>query len=105
MPFGLTNTPAIFQNLVNDILQYILNMFVFVYLDDIHIFSPDEETHKGHVWKVFQWLLENQLYVKAERCEFHKPSVPFLVFVLSEVGEQDGSCQSFCSCRLGHAPF
>lgn len=38
MPFGLTNAPAIFQALVNDILQDMLNSFVFVYLDDIWIF-------------------------------------------------------------------
>lgn len=84
MPFGLTNAPAVFQNLVNDVLRDMLNVFVFVYLDDILVFSPDEETHKDHVRKVLQRLLDNQLYVKAEKCEFHKPSVSFLGFVLSE---------------------
>lgn len=84
MPFGLTNAPAVFQNLVNDVLRDMLNVFVFVYIDDILVFSPDEETHKDHVRKVLQRLLDNQLYVKAEKCEFHKPSVSFLGFVLSE---------------------
>lgn len=41
MLFGLTNTPAIFQNLVNDILRDMLDDFVFIYLDDILIFSPN----------------------------------------------------------------
>lgn len=45
MPFRLTNAPAVFQNLVNDILGDMLNRFVFVYLDDILIFSPDLRTH------------------------------------------------------------
>lgn len=38
MPFGLTKAPAIFQSLINDVLRYMLNRFVFVYLDDILIF-------------------------------------------------------------------
>merc|ERR1712035_10687 len=61
-----------------------LNVFVFVYLDDILIFSPDEETHTHHVRSVLKRLLQNQLFVKAEKCEFHKPSVSFLGFVLAE---------------------
>ena len=39
MPFGLTNAPAVFQALVNDVLRDMLNRFIFVYLDDILIFS------------------------------------------------------------------
>lgn len=39
MPFGLTNAPAVFQALINDVLRDMLNRFVFVYLDDILIFS------------------------------------------------------------------
>ena len=84
MPFGLTNAPAVFQNLVNDVLRDMLNVFVFVYLDDILIFSPDEQTHTQHVRLVLQRLLQNQLFVKAEKCEFHKPSISFLGFVLAE---------------------
>ena len=38
MPFGLTNAPAVFQALINDVLRYMINHFVFVYLDDILIF-------------------------------------------------------------------
>uniref|UniRef100_A0A672Z804 Gypsy retrotransposon integrase-like protein 1 n=1 Tax=Sphaeramia orbicularis TaxID=375764 RepID=A0A672Z804_9TELE len=84
MPFGLTNAPAVFQALVNDVLRDMLNQFVFVYLDDILIFSPDEETHVLHVRQVLQRLLQNQLYVKAEKCEFHQASVSFLGFIISE---------------------
>nr|XP_033466077.1 uncharacterized protein LOC117246330 [Epinephelus lanceolatus] len=84
MPFGLTNAPAVFQNLVNDVLRDILNVFVFVYLDDILIFSPEEETHIQHVQAVLERLLQNQLFVKAEKCELHQLSVSFLGFVLAE---------------------
>lgn len=67
MPFGLTNAPAVFQALVNDVLRDFLNRFVFVYLDNILIFSKSE--HVSHVRQVLQCLLENKLFVKAEKCK------------------------------------
>lgn len=84
MPFGLTNAPAVFQALVNDVLRDMLNIFMFVYLDDILIFSPDEQSHILHVHQVLQRLLDHQLFVKAEKCEFHVPTVSFLGFIVSE---------------------
>ena len=82
MPFGLTNAPAFFQALVNDVLRDFLNVFVFVYIDDILIYSRNLSDDKKHVCLVLQRLLENKLFVKAEKCEFHQPSVTFLGFVL-----------------------
>ena len=58
MPFGLTNTPAVFQVLVNDVLRDFLNCFIFVYLDDILIFSHTPSEHILHVRQVLQRLLE-----------------------------------------------
>ncbi|KAK7913158.1 hypothetical protein WMY93_013369 [Mugilogobius chulae] len=84
MPFGLTNAPAVFQALVNDILRDMLNKFVFVYLDDILIFSSDLDSHISHVKQVLRTLLDNQLYVKAEKCEFHVSSVSFLGMVVAQ---------------------
>lgn len=84
MPFGLTNAPAVFQNLVNDVLRDFLNRFVFVYLDDILIYSPTITAHQQHVRLVLQRLLENRLYVKAEKCEFHASTVSFLGFVIEQ---------------------
>lgn len=75
MPFGLTNAPVVFQALVNDILQDFLNQFIFVYLDDILVFSPGLAT---------QVLLNNQLFLKAEKCDFLAPSISFLGFVVWE---------------------
>ncbi len=49
MPFGLTNAPAVFQALINDVLRDMLNKFVFVYLDDILIFSRSLQEHVSHV--------------------------------------------------------
>ena len=84
MPFGLTNAPAVFQALVNDVLRDMLNRFVFVYLDDILIFSQSREEHIHHVQAVLQRLLENSLFVKAEKCEFHASSVSFLGYIVAQ---------------------
>lgn len=74
MPFGLTNAPAVFQSLISDILRDMINHSVYVYLDDILIFSPDLVTHTQVVREVLLRLLKNQLFVKAEKCEFHSLS-------------------------------
>lgn len=84
MPFGLTNAPAVFQALVNDVLRDMLNRFVFVYLDDILIFSNTREEHVHHVQSVLQRLQENSLYVKAEKCEFHVSTVSFLGYIVAK---------------------
>lgn len=78
IPFGLTNAPAVFQALVNDVLRDFLNQFVFVYLDDILIYSKNLQQHIQHVRTVLQRLLENKLYVKAEKYDFHAASITFL---------------------------
>nr|XP_046235229.1 methionine-R-sulfoxide reductase B3 isoform X1 [Scatophagus argus] len=107
MPFGLTNASAVFQCLVNDVLREYLNKFVFVYLDDILIFSPDLETHKQHVRLVLDQLLRNQLFVKAKKCW---PSFFDVVKEESITQSDDFSCGmhrvetscSQCGAHLGH---
>lgn len=83
MPFGLTNAPAVFQTLVNDVFRDLFNVCVFVYLDDILIFSKSRQEHVVHVRQVLQRLLENQFIIKAEKCEFHVSEVSFLGFVIN----------------------
>ncbi len=81
MPFGLTN--AVFQALINDVLWDMLNQFVIVYLDDSLIFSGSLEEHEGHVRRVLKRLLDNHLYVKLEKCEFHVTQAQFLGFIIT----------------------
>lgn len=83
MPFGLTNAPAVFQALFDDVLRDILNRFVFAYLNDTLIFSRSAQEHILHVRQVLQHLLENQLFVKAEKCEFHRSTIFFLGYVIA----------------------
>ncbi len=56
MPFGLTNAPAVFQHLMNDIFRKYMDEFVVVYLDDILIFSKNQENHDKHVCLVLTTL-------------------------------------------------
>ncbi len=63
-----------------------VDRFVFIYLDDILIFSQNERDHVQHVRRVLQRLLEHHLFAKVEKCEFHARSIPFLGFILSPEG-------------------
>lgn len=72
MSFGLTNAPAVFQALVNDILHDMINNFIFVYLDDILIISKFLAEHIHHVQSVLQPSSGELPFVKAEKCEFYK---------------------------------
>lgn len=71
MPCDLTNALAAFQALVNDVLRDFLNRTVFIYLDDILVFSHDPDEQVQHMRQVLQRLWENHLFVKAEKCKFH----------------------------------
>ncbi|MBW0566974.1 hypothetical protein O181_106689, partial [Austropuccinia psidii MF-1] len=86
MPFGLNNAPASFQNLVNDIFEYFLEIFVVVHLDGIMVFSSSQEEHVKHVASVLQRLRDNNLFSKASKCVFHASSVEYLGYVVSSEG-------------------
>ncbi|KAK3511603.1 hypothetical protein QTP70_011262 [Hemibagrus guttatus] len=92
MPYGLANAPAVFQSFINEIFRDIMNKYVVAYIDDILIYSKSEEEHQSHVRTVLTRLLENQLYVKAEKCEFHVQRTSFLGYNVSYQGvEMDNS--------------
>ncbi|MBW0480216.1 hypothetical protein O181_019931 [Austropuccinia psidii MF-1] len=86
MPFDLTNAPASFQNLVNDIFADFLDIFAVVYLDDIMVFSSSGEKHVKHEASVLKRLRDNNLFAKASKCVFHASSVEYLGYVVSSGG-------------------
>jgi hypothetical protein len=86
MSFGLTNTPAYFMYLMNKVFMEYLEKFVVVFIDDILIFSKNEEEHDEHLRLVLQKLRENQLYAKLNKCEFWLREVSFLGHIISEGG-------------------
>jgi hypothetical protein len=62
MPFRLTNAPAIFQHMANDIFRDFLDIFLIIYLDDLLIYSRTQAEHDIHVRKVLEHLREYGLY-------------------------------------------
>jgi hypothetical protein len=70
MSFRLTNAPACFMYLMNKVFMEYLDKFVVVFIDDILIFSKNEEEHDEHLHLILQKLRENQLYAKLNKCEF-----------------------------------
>ena len=70
MPFGLTNVPTTFMDLMYRVFQPYLDQFVVVFVDNILIYSKLEEEHEGHLRIVIQALRDHQLYGKFSKCEF-----------------------------------
>src|SRR4051812_39655798 len=86
MSFGLTNAPATFSRLMNYIFMDYLDKFVVVYLDDILIYSKNEEEHVEHLRLMLEKLREHKLYAKYSKCEFWLPEVTYLGHVISKDG-------------------
>ena len=70
IPFGLTNAPATFMDLMHRVFQPYLDRFIVVFVNDILIYSKFEEEHEGHLRIVLQILRDHQLYAKFSKCEF-----------------------------------
>jgi hypothetical protein len=86
MSFGLTNAPAYFMYRMNKVFMDYLDKFMVVFIDNILIFSKNEEEHDEHLHLVLQKLRENQLYAKLNKCEFWLKEVSFLRHIISEGG-------------------
>jgi len=79
MFFGLTNSPATFQAMMNDIFHDLISAgHVIIYMDDILIFTDDLTTHRLITCQVLQILLDNNLSLKLEKCAFEVEEVEYL---------------------------
>ena len=86
VPFGLTNAPATIMCLMNSVFSKYLNKFVLVFLDDILIYSKNEEEHAEHLRLTLQFLREHKLYAKLSKCDFYKDIIHYLGNNISEEG-------------------
>ena len=83
MSFGLTNAPAYFMNMMKKVFMEFLDKFVVVFIDDILVYSKNEEEHKEHLRLVLEKLREHQLHAKFSKCEFWLKEVGFLGHIIS----------------------
>ena len=86
VPFGLAQAPAYFQALINKVLKG-LHKIAVTYLDDIIIFSKNEE-HLEHLRIIFQRLKEASLKLKRSKCDFMKAQIQYLRHLISSSGIQ-----------------
>ncbi|KAI3665770.1 hypothetical protein L6452_44401 [Arctium lappa] len=86
MPFGLTNAPAVFMDLMNRVCRPFLDKSVIVFIDDILIYSRDEEEHRQHLREVLEILRREKLFAKFSKCELWLQEVQFLGHVVSKDG-------------------
>ena len=84
IPFGLTNAPAAFMDLMNRVFQPYVDRFVVVFIDDILVYSKDREDHDTHLQAVLETLRNKQLYAKLIKCKFWLREVSFLGHIVSE---------------------
>ena len=87
MFFGLTNSPAMFQVMINDLLRdLVVEEKVAVFIDDVMIATETEEGHNEIVEEVLRRLEENDLFVKLEKCVWKAREVGFLEVIIGEDG-------------------
>jgi len=83
MFFGLTNSPATFQAMMNELLRDLINTGkVATFIDDVIIGTEMEEGHDELVAEVIRRLEANDLYVKPEKCKWKVREVGFLGVVI-----------------------
>jgi hypothetical protein len=83
MGFGMTNSPATFQSLMNSVfVDLIATGVVAVYMDDILIYTPTLVEHRKIVCEVLQRLQDHDLYLKPEKCKFEKQEIEYLGMII-----------------------
>ncbi len=84
MFFGLTNSPATFQTMMNDIFaDLIQDGLVCIYMDDILVFAQTRTELQAITRRVLERLRRHKLYLKAEKCEFEREQVEYLGLIIS----------------------
>jgi len=84
MFFGLTNSPATFQTMMDDIFEDLISEgVVVVYLDDILIFTETLEEHQKITRHILELLEKHKLYLRSDKCEFEKTTIEYLGVIIS----------------------
>ncbi len=86
LPFGLKNSAATFQRLMELVLKDVRGKSCFVYIDDVVVYSKSEEEHLVHLRAVFQCLSRAGLTLNLQKCNLMQKSLTFLGHVISAEG-------------------
>lgn len=86
LPMGLSNSPATFQRLIDRVLGPELEPYVFTYLDDIICVTPTFDLHLKILREIFRRLREANLTVAKEKCQFCRPELKYLGYVVDRHG-------------------
>ncbi|GKB90450.1 putative reverse transcriptase domain-containing protein [Tanacetum coccineum] len=86
MPFGLTSVPAVFMDLKIRMCKPYLDKFVLVFIDDILIYSRNEEEHANHLKIILKLLRKEKLYAKFSKCDFWIHIVQFIGHLIYSQG-------------------
>jgi len=87
MFFGLTNSPVMFQTIINEILRNLINTGeVASFIDDVIVGIEEEKRYDEVVEEVVRRLAENNLYVKPEKCKWKVKEVGFLKVIIGLEG-------------------
>ncbi|GKD95234.1 putative reverse transcriptase domain-containing protein [Tanacetum coccineum] len=86
MPLGLTNEPAVFMDLINRVCKPYLDKFIIVFIDDILIYSRNEEEHANNLRIILELLKKEKLYAKFSKCDFWIRIVQFLGHLIDSQG-------------------
>ncbi|GJY30748.1 putative reverse transcriptase domain-containing protein, partial [Tanacetum coccineum] len=86
IPFGLTNAPAGFMDLMNRVCKPYQDKFVNLFIDDILIYSKSKEDYEVHLKIVLEMLKKEKLFSKFSKCEFWLQEVHFLEHVVNSNG-------------------
>jgi hypothetical protein len=82
MSFEFAKAFVMFQNYINFVLRKFLNVFVVVYLNDILIYSQNEEEHTNHVQFVLKRFKKYKLFAKLNKCDFDLKEIDYLKFIV-----------------------
>ena len=102
MPFGLCNTPATFQQLIQNCLGELNLIYCLIYLDDIVIFLHITEEHLHQLHVVFYWFREHNLELKLLKCNIFKEEITYLAIHVSKEGVQpsNSNLKAIAECTL-----
>src|SRR6266568_7142665 len=83
MFFSLTNSPATFQTMMDNIFEELITEgVVVVYLDDILIFTETIDEHREVTRQVLEILQKHKLYLQADKCKFEKTTIKYLRVII-----------------------